>query len=263
MRLLFSEVKSDYSHYLFPYAVWALPEKNESPGLMFQRGFLPSSRQLDRFYLCRHVRVNLKSFSPSSENRRILRKGEAIEVRLLPRQDFDFSPAWQDFCLRYAEAKFGAAVMSRERLLQLFSSPIVSHLLLYRDRDRDLDVGLATLYCEAPAMAFYYYAFYDLDYFRRNLGMVMMTRAVSRMQQHGLEYIYLGSCYSRNALYKTQFSGAEFFNGFCWSGDLRQLKALIERDQGPVTCHLLENGEFMDDFYPGGVSQLGELTQFR
>ena len=55
MKLLFSEAKADYGHYIFPYAVWAFPEPGESAGDLFNQGFLPSSRNLDRFYLCRQV----------------------------------------------------------------------------------------------------------------------------------------------------------------------------------------------------------------
>ena len=87
MKLLFSEQTSDYGHYQFPYAIWAVPESGEAPSDIFNAGFLPSSRNLDRFYLCRQVRVNLTRFTPSSENRRILRKGEGIEAKLVsPRQ---------------------------------------------------------------------------------------------------------------------------------------------------------------------------------
>ena len=39
MKLLFSEHKSDYAHYLFPYAVWAFPESGETPADLFSHGF--------------------------------------------------------------------------------------------------------------------------------------------------------------------------------------------------------------------------------
>ena len=68
MKLLFSEARADYAHYIFPYAIWAFPEAGETPGDLFDQGFLPSSRNLDRYYLCRQVRVNLAKFKPSSEN---------------------------------------------------------------------------------------------------------------------------------------------------------------------------------------------------
>ena len=83
MKLLFSEARADYAHYIFPYAIWAFPEADEAPGDLFNRGFLPSSRNLDRFYLCRQVRVNLAKFKPSSENRRVLRKGAGLDMKLV------------------------------------------------------------------------------------------------------------------------------------------------------------------------------------
>src|SRR5689334_20775110 len=122
MKLLFSEHKSDYDHYIFPYAIWALPESDETAADLFNAGFLPSSRNLDRFYLCRHVRVPLNEFKASSENRRILRKGSGIEVRLVPRDKFDYTPERRAFFKTYADIKFGKDVMSFERLDLLFGS---------------------------------------------------------------------------------------------------------------------------------------------
>ena len=89
MKLLFSEATPDYANYIFPYAIWAFPEQDETPADLFNAGFLPSSRNLDRFYLCRQVRVNLAKFQPSSENRRILRKGGGLTSMLIPRSEFE------------------------------------------------------------------------------------------------------------------------------------------------------------------------------
>ena len=122
MKLLFSEASAEYGNYIFPYAVWGLPEAGETPGDLFDSGFLPSSRELDRFYLCRHVRVDLGRFKPSSENRRILRKGDGIAVQLVPRAQFDYTPERRRFFKTYADIKFGKDIMSFERLDGLFAS---------------------------------------------------------------------------------------------------------------------------------------------
>ncbi len=263
MKLLFSEYKSDYAHYIFPYAIWALPEKGETPATFFEHGFLPSSRNLDRYYLCRQIRVRLDRFRPSSENRRILRKGEGIGYRLVARGDFDFNTQWMEFCKSYADQKFGANVMTRERLMLLFQAPIVSHLLVFTDTVTRQDVGLATLFLEPPALAYYYYAFYDLRYFKRNLGMYMMTSAVQAMAAESFSFLYLGTCYSRNALYKTQFQGAEFFNGFCWSSNLTELKFLLERDVLPMEKHLLESEKYLQDFYDDRLDEAKRRSLFK
>lgn len=248
MKLLFSEAKSDYAHYIFPYAIWAVPEAGETPADIFDAGFLPSSRNLDRFYLCRQLRVGLAKFEPSSENRRILRKGEDIEMTLVPREQFDYTPARRAFCKNYADAKFGQDVMSAGRLDSLFNSPVTTHLLVFTEARTGAEVGVVTLYLEAGHLAFYYYAFYDLAHPNRSLGMFMMTAAVKLFHEQCFKQIHLGTCYSDAALYKTQFAGVEFFNGFRWSENLDELKHLLRRDQSPVSEHLLESGEFREKF---------------
>jgi len=262
MKLLFSEQNSDYDNYQFPYAIWALPEPGETPADVFNAGFLPSSRYLDRFYLCRQVRVNLGKFKPSSENRRILRKGAGIEVKLVPRDKFDFTPERREFFKTYADIKFGKDVMSFERLDALFDSPIISHLLVFTDTETQKEIGVATLYLEGKALVFYYYAFYDLNYYARNLGMFMMTSATALFSERGTKHLYLGTCYSDSALYKTQFTGAEFFNGFRWSDNLKELKFLLHRDQKELRQHLLETEAYRQEFYGGNLEKISAACAF-
>jgi len=249
VKLLFSEHKSDHHHYVYPYAIWAFPEAGESPSQLFEQGFLPSSRNLDRFYLCRHLRVRLAEHRPSSENRRIQRKGAGIHCELVPRGTFEYTLERRAFFLAYANAKFGPDIMTAERLDSLFASPIVSHVLVFTDSATDREIGAVTLYLEASRLAYYYYAFYDLAYLGRNLGMYMMTSAVSLFARQGFQHLYLGTCYTPNAMYKTQFSGAEFFNGFRWAANLDELKYLVHREKGEVHQHLLETEAYRQLFY--------------
>jgi arginyl-tRNA--protein-N-Asp/Glu arginylyltransferase len=260
MKLLFSESKPDYDHYIFPYAIWAFPEPGETPADLFNYGFLPSSRELDRFYLCRQVRVRLKKFHPSSENRRIARKGDGLAVQLLSRAEFDYTPARREFFKTYADIKFGKDTMPYERLDSLFQGILTSHMLIVTNVSSGAEVGVATMYLEPPILAYYYFAFYDLNYYSRNLGMFMMTSAVKLFAERGFDFLYLGSCYSQNALYKTQFGGAEFFNGVRWSADLDELKYLIRRERHDQ--HLLESEEYRQTFYGGELSRAVELSDF-
>jgi arginyl-tRNA--protein-N-Asp/Glu arginylyltransferase len=263
MKLLFSEFKSDYAHYIFPYAVWAVPEEGETAVDFFLQGFLPSSRDMNRFYLCRNVRVDLRRHRPSSENRRILRKGADIQANLVARAAFDYSAQRREFYKTYADIKFGKDIMTLERLDALFNGKITSHLLVFTDLKSGKEVGTVTLFLEGDDLAYYYYAFYDLNYYSRNLGMFMMTSAVEFFKERGCQYLYLGSCYSQNALYKTQFGGVEFFNGVRWSEDLEELKYLIQRDGGEVRHHLLETEEYRGLFYNGDLAHAVEASQFR
>lgn len=263
MKLLFSEAKPDYTHYIFPYAIWAFPEPGETPADLFNAGFLPSSRQLDRFYLCRQIRIALGKFTPSSENRRILRKGENITAKLIARSEFEFTPARREFCKRYTDAKFGASGMSYERLDSLFNSPVTSHVLCYTEAATGAEVGLATLYLEGNRMAFYYYAFYDLAHANRSLGLFMMTTAARLFAERGCGHLYLGSCYADSALYKTQFTGFEFCNSNAWSANLEELKFILKRSQGELSQHLLEDAEYRETFAPAELPALALQSPFQ
>jgi arginyl-tRNA--protein-N-Asp/Glu arginylyltransferase len=263
MRLLFSEARTDYAHYIFPYVIWAFPDPGEVPADFFNQGFLPASRSLDRFYLCRQVRVDLRQFKPSSENRRVLRKGHGLIATLIPRSKFDYTPQRREFYKTYADVRFGKNVMSYERLDKLFAGIIVSHVLLFTDAQTKDEVGAVILYLEPEKLAFYSYGFYDLNYYNRNLGMHMMTSAVTFFAERGFEFLYLGTCYSQNALYKTQFAGAEFFNGLRWSSNLDELKYLIKREQGELRQHLLESEEYLRLFHSDGLEPLAAASPFR
>lgn len=261
MKLVFSESRADYGHYIFPYAIWAFPESGETAADLFNQGFLPSSRELDRFYLCRQVRVDLKRYRPSSENRRILRKGAGLSVKVVPRGEFEYTPVRRQSFKTYADIKFGKDTMPYERLDSLFKGKLTSDLLVITEERSGTEIGTATLFLQQPTMAYYYYAFYDLNYYSRNLGMFMMTSAVTLFAERGFNFLYLGSCYSQNALYKTQFAGAEFFNGVRWSTDLDELKYLIRRDRHDQ--HLLESEDYRQSFYGGQLENVVSASTFR
>jgi phosphoribosyl 1,2-cyclic phosphodiesterase len=93
--------------------------------------------------------------------------------------------------------------------------------------------------------------------------MFMMTSAVALFAERGFKHLYLGTCYSQTALYKTQFAGAEFFNGFRWSDDLDELKFIIRRDKKDLTQHLLETDEYRDEFYSGDLGKITDASAFR
>lgn len=262
MKLLFSETRSDYGRYLYPYVIWAVPEPGETPADLFQRGFLPASPRLDRYYLCRNLRVPLAGYHPSSENRRILRKGAGIDARLVGRADFDYSEARRSAWKAYADRRFGEDIMGFERLDTLMSAPVISHLLCFTDTTTGREVGTALLHVAEPAFAYYYYAFYDLDLLARNLGMFMMTWAVGHFATRGVAHLHLGTCYSERALYKTQFRGVEFFNGFRWSNNLDELKFLLERDRAQPDRHLLDRPDYVDRFHGRDFERLSASSTF-
>jgi arginyl-tRNA--protein-N-Asp/Glu arginylyltransferase len=260
VKLLFSEQNPDYSIYQYPYIVWAAPEAGETPADIFNAGFLPSAGRLDRYYMCRQIRIPLKGFALTSENRRILRKGDGINVELVPRANFDYSAARREFFKSYADARFGPDIMTYERLDGLLNSPLITHLLIFTDAQSGQEIGVATIYVEEGKLSFYQYGFYDLNYFNRSLGLFMMTTAADYFAARGFEYLYLGTCYSERALYKIQFDGVEFFTGFRWSQDMVELKYLLRREKGKA--HLLETESYRAEFYHGKLEEIFAASKF-
>ncbi|MBK9576329.1 MAG: hypothetical protein IPO40_04575 [Fibrobacteres bacterium] len=256
MKILFSEAAPDYAGYVFPYAIWAFPEAGDSPDRMLAQGFLPSLGDLSRYYLCRQVRVSLPGFQPNSENRRILRKGEGIRAEVVSRNDFEATEERIRFCHSYANRKWSTPP-TQERIERLFRNPITSHIALFRDGE-DREVGLVTL-LESNGTWFYSNAFYEVDHPFRSLGAFLMTETIRQLALHQAVHLHLGTCYSRAALYKTQFPGVEFFNGFRWSADLEELKYLIERQEKETPGHLLEDAGYCEKWAPEGASDLAQI----
>jgi hypothetical protein len=230
-----------------------LARTGETPAQLFNAGFMPASPRLDRFCLTRQVRVHLPQFRPSSENRRILRKGAGITGTLLPRAEFDFNASRRDALARLRRPPLGQRHYDAGTIGRAHDRARQSRTCwCSHETATGRELGAAVMYLEEPAMAFYYYAFYDLTWFDKNLGMFMMTWAVDSFAQRGVKHFYLGTCYSERALYKTQFAGVQFFNGRRWSTDLNELKFMIRREQQPVTTHLLNTPDYTTPFAPGG-----------
>lgn len=260
MRILFSEAQPDYAGYVFPYAIWGFLEDGERPASAFSRGFLPSLPDLSRFYLCRQVRVDLARFQPSSENRRILRKGAGIRCEIVDRREFRWTDERREFCFAYASRRW-TSPPSPERIDRIFSNPITTHVGVFQDA-RGNEAGIVSLFRDDKTW-FYSNAFYDADHELGSLGVFLMTETVRQLSESGASHLHLGTCYSRSALYKTRFPGVEFFNGFRWSADLDELKHLIERQEKETPGHLLEEDAYRQRWIPQGAAELATRTGLR
>lgn len=263
MKLLFSEASPDYARYQYPYVVWGFLEPGETVADAFDAGFLPASPTLDRFYLARHLRLPLPGWQPSSENRRILRKAGGMHARLVPLAEFEVTSARRDGWLRFASERFGPGVFPPERLARLLEGGVITHVLHFEEDGPEggpRELGTVLLHVIAPRLAYYYYAFYDLSERGRNLGMILMTRAVEWFAKGGFGHLYLGTCVTEKARYKLQFDSMEFFSGLGWSRDMSALRHLL--DTPAETRHRLATPEFLA-FQPGPLEALAQRSPFR
>lgn len=242
MKYLFGEFTPDYQKYHFPYQIWLKKESGDEVSEIYGRGFLPMRNLPGIYYLCRSVRVDLSKFSPSSENRRILRKTEGLSFE---NQSLHIaSTAVYELCKRYLESRFGNKYVSPAGLKSIFGGKIFNRLFVWKDVEKE--VGYAVCF-ENDDLIHYAHAFYEPKYAGKNLGARMILQAVLRAQETGKKYAYLGTCYNQSAFYKLEFSGVEFFNGFGWSQNIEELKWLVGRQSGE---YLLRDREYLQQFGP-------------
>ena len=153
--------------------------------------------------------------------------------------------------------------MPPARLDLVFNSPVCTHLLVFTEEQTGVEVGTVVLYLEAPRLAFFRYSFYDLNHPNRSLGLFLMTSAAEFFAAGGFAHLYLGTCYSERALYKTQFAGVEFFNGCRWSPNLAELKFLLQRERAPDGKHLLEAEKYLAEFHGGDLANVFATGGYR
>ena len=255
MKLFFSEFKANYQKYHFPYQVWLFKETGDEVEKIYQNGFLPVRSIPNVYYLARSIRVDLEKFEPSSENRRILRKTEDFESDLVLISEFNYTPHIQKFCKDYMAKKFGQGSITAAGIKSIFKSGIYNHVFVWKERKTQKEIGYAVSFISS-SFAQYAHAFYDLQYFEQSLGSRMMLEAVNWAKESNKKYIYLGTCYEKNAFYKTEFKGVEFFNGFRWSQNLEELKELVRNRDRVDEEYLLKDKDYLEKFYQSDLKSI-------
>jgi arginine-tRNA-protein transferase len=191
----------------------------------------------------RSLRVDLNKFELTSENRRILRKNDQLQLNIesLPLQNYP----WQihAYAKDFYTKRFGEGTMSASKVKELVQEQEISNfnkLFVYNynipfQHDWELEVNNAAniigmCICYINNSIFHYgYPFYDLSIPKENsLGLAMMTKAIEWAKNNSKTYIYLGSVTDQKSLYKLQYEGLEWWDNSIenWSQDISQLKMM-------------------------------------
>lgn len=192
----------------------------ESISRMYDNGFVFTRLNKGIMHQTRSVRVNLSKFEPSSENRRILRKGEKVNLERhtipYPAYTWELGKLAKDFYDKKANHAFSA-----NKIKEIITTNLNFNSLLNFS-----NLGYAICY-ENSAMIHYSYPFYNIEKAPKDMGLIMMTKAMAEAQTLGLKYFYLGSLQRSNDVYKLQFSGIEWFDGEKWSDDIEKVKEVL------------------------------------
>lgn len=239
MKIFLSESNVDYTTYTFNYTVYAVKESNQELSEIYDKGFLPytgnTSLQKEVFYYARSLRVNLEKFDDTSENRRVNRMVEPlnIEMNVIPKSEFNIhDSAFMQFCENYINERIGEDNMSIERWNYILSQETGTHLFEFKSDGKIMGYVLAALNDE---MVHYWFAFFDTEYMRtHSLGKWMMWKVIRWAKENNLKYAYLGTAYKPAALYKIRdHKGLEFWDGSKWNTDVKILKEWCQNDLEP------------------------------
>ncbi len=196
---------------------------------LYNEGFVFVRKGKGVMQQIRSLRLDLRDFELTSENRRILKKTEniSIEKENLPYNKYNYNIHKMGFI--YYKTRFGDKVMTANKIKEMFTSMDKSNMnsvLVYKDRNlnkMEFAQGYALSYIN-KYMIHYSYPFYDLSYFNLNMGICMMLKAIIFAKEHNLDYVYLGSVYKKESIYKLQFRGLSWFDGEIWNQDISALK---------------------------------------
>jgi leucyl-tRNA---protein transferase len=257
MKLFCSENIVDYSSYTFNYALYALKESQAELDEIYEKGFLPytgnTSLQSELFYFARSLRVHLADFTDTSENRRVNRLIEPLEIKidLLEKKDMDVNdPAFVSFCEAYINERIGDDNMSIERWNYILKQETGTHFFKFYNSNKIFGYVLAAV---TDNMVHYWFAFFDTEYMRtHSLGKWMMWKVISWSKENNKKYTYLGTAYKPAALYKIRDHKAlEYWDGTKWNNDIKILKDWCQTDLEPRSADrfktLLNPNEFLNN----------------
>ncbi len=190
---------------------------------MYDQGYVFTRVDKGVMNRTRSFRVNLKAYTPSSENRRILRKAEALEMKVetIPYSGYtwEIGKLAKDFY-----EKFGDNVFTANKIKEILTESEKSNfnkLLVFSENGQV--VGYVICY-ESDTILHYSYPFY-IEAPSRGIG--MMTKALEWAKASGKDYIYMGSLQRPTDTYKLQFLGGEWFDGTRWQVDTEPLKEIL------------------------------------
>jgi len=189
----------------------------------------------------RSVRIDLDKFELTSENKRVLKKVEGLDLQIenLPYKKYDWSVG--KLAKNFYDTKFGQGIFSANKIKELLTEPDKSNfnsLFVYQSPDNSM-AGYAICYANST-IVHYSYPFYKpqtsttclqaTSYkLQANSGMGMMIMAIVAAQKNNKKYVYLGSAQRPTDTYKLQFNELEWFNDKKWSNDIDELKQIIKK----------------------------------
>jgi len=179
--------------------------------------------------MARSARIDLKKFSPNSENRRVLKQFDGTFSRTVVQlSDFDYkNEEFLAFCLNYFEKRHGPQIMPKERLLTILEAGFITDIVTYHDNGNVIGYAFEA---NDERMGHYWFSFYDLDYVYKSLGLWIMLDCIREAQKENKDHYYVGTVYGEKGLYKTNIDSLEYWDGSEWILNSKKLRARARED---------------------------------
>ncbi len=197
---------------------------------LYDQGYVFTRLGKGKMQQTRSIRVDLEQFELSSENRRVLKKVEQLKLSTAPLPYGGYHWSIGKLAKDFYETKFGAGIFSAQKIKELITSAEKSNfnrLLFFNSTEQSIGYCIAR---ETNELLHYCYPFYELrtpNSELTNVGIGMMTMAITWAKAQGKKYVYLGSAQRPSDTYKLQFAGVEWFDNTTWIKNIDQLKAIL------------------------------------
>jgi arginine-tRNA-protein transferase len=230
MKLLFKENENiNYNQYEFPYCVYAVSEKGDTYHDLYTQGFLPYSNDLniqdEIFYLARSVRIDLQAHEWKFKQNNVFNKlrnlypEETLRFELKEKAALIDDKEFQAWCLQNAKNRF----LSAERLHYILSRPYLKQVLVISSGEKVL--ACLFVISEHKAFVHVWFSFYDLQYSGHDFGKWIILNSIAWAKKQEFSWFYIGTCYSKNALYKLTLScKTQYFSSSGWNENISDLK---------------------------------------
>lgn len=239
-KIFASEHTYSYKNYTFSYAIYAQRINKENIDTIYEQGFLPytgehKSEIPNLYYMARSARINIDNFSLSSENRRINKKFESyvFTIKEYPAKSFIKNKDMINFCLEYFNKRHGPKTMNEERFKRILNYSEETKVIEYINIETK-KICAYIIEIQSKNIAHYWFSFYDLSLTYLSFGMWLMINRVTNAKHAKKNYYYLGTVYGDKALYKTNLTAVEYWNGSEWINNINQLKKRAHTDEKRV-----------------------------
>ncbi len=161
--------------------------------------------------------------------------------------DFKYTPEVQKTCKHWAKER--GWQISTSSLKTIFTNHIFNQVYVWKDTIKNNIVCYQILF-KNKDIVHTNSVFYDSNYHDTGLGTRAIIETSQRAYSEKLKFAYMGTCY---AMYKRNIPGFEFFNGFEWSSNTKELKHLNER---ATDNYLLKEKEYLKEFQGGNLKDI-------